>query len=152
MELVAVIPDIWNACTSYNAQNCNKVLVCNHNDNFAFRPLANRRQVQRGLSSSSSDALLILFAMYPERSAILPWFLHRITPHSLPFTVTCQHRPQNFAQNSAVCKTHIQQYPLSRVGQLQKHIEFFIPVHRMFLLFNYRRTLWPKSPKLNHTE
>jgi hypothetical protein len=98
-----------------------KCLSGNRNSNFAFRPLENRRQVQRGGSSSSSDVLFILFAMRPKRSAILLQILHHFTANSLPFSVTCQHRPQKFEQHFAVYKTKTQKFSLrSTVGQLQK--------------------------------
>jgi len=125
-----------------------RCLSGNRNPNFEFLPSENRRQVQRGLSSSSSDALFILFVVYPERSEILLQFLHHFTAHSLPFSVTCQHRPQHFAQNSAVCKTHTQQFPLrSRVGQLQKHIEFFYSSSSHVLDFQIQASSLAQNPK-----
>jgi hypothetical protein len=62
-------------------------------------------------------------------------FLHHFTAHALPYGGRFRHGPQCFAKISATRNKRTQHFPLwIREDELQKTVEFVVPVHSVFLL------------------
>lgn len=74
-------------------------------------------------------------AASPKWNTILLIFLHHFTAHALPYGWRFRHGPQHFANISATWNKQTQNFSLwIREDQLQKTVEFVVPVHSVFLL------------------